>query len=138
MDREHLAYQGSDLAGDLLRAYDRAANACIIQYHRSDGSVMSMGFEEARARLFALSFDPYHCPERRWGASEAGELSTCRDGADKRAWYDAEQNLRNQIDRTYDARMDFSLADLRKPGLGATRAPETDVRGYLERRLATN
>jgi hypothetical protein len=31
------------------------------------------------------------------------ELATCRDGAVKQAWYAAEQNLRNQLDRTYDA-----------------------------------
>ena len=40
--------------------------------------------------------------------------------ADKRDWYAAEQRLRNQTDRTYDVRMNFSLADLRRkaPGSG--------------------
>ena len=82
-----------------------------------------------------MSFDPYHCPELRWGATDPAELSTCPDGDTKREWYDAEQNLRNQIDRTYDARMDFTLTELRTPGpgRGTTAAPDTDVRGYLER-----
>jgi len=132
-DRKHLSYNGDDLPGDLTKAYARAANACTIQYRRSDGSVVALRFDEARARLFAMSFDPYHCPERRWGATDATELSTCPDNADKRAWYDAEQTLRNQIDRTYDARMDYSLDELRKPGKGAAFAPDTDIRGYLER-----
>ena len=134
-DRQHLSYQGEDLPADLAKMYGRVASACTIQYRRSDGSAMALSFEQARARLFALSFDPYHCPERRWGATDPAELSTCPDGDTKRAWYDAEQNLRNQIDRTYDARMDFTLTELRTPGPGkGTTAPhDTDVRGYLER-----
>ncbi|GAA0571038.1 hypothetical protein [Rhizomicrobium electricum] len=129
-DRTHLAYSGTDLPADLLKAYRRAAAACTISYHRSDGSTVSLSFGEARARLFALSFDPYHCPERRWGAHDPRELATCREDADKRAWYDAEQPLRNQIDRTYDARMDFTLEDLHHQPAIAT--PDTDVEGYLE------
>ena len=30
----------------------------------------------------------------------------------KRRWYDAQQRLRNQLDRSYEARMDFSLREL--------------------------
>jgi hypothetical protein len=80
-----------------------------------------------------MSFDPYQCIERRWGARDENELSTCRDGAVKRAWYEAEQNLRNQIDRTYDAQMDFTLEELREPGAGKGVAspPDTDTRAYL-------
>ena len=57
------------------------------------------------------------------------ELATCTDGADKRAWYEAEQRLRNQTDRTYDVRMGFSLADLRReaPGSGVDQPPDIDV-----------
>ena len=67
------------------------------------------------------------------GALDAEELATCADGADKRAWYDAEQRLRNQPDRTYDVRMSFSLADLKKavPGSGIDRAPSIDVLALL-------
>jgi hypothetical protein len=80
-----------------------------------------------------MSFDPYQCAERRWGAANA-ELSTCPDGPLKQAWYAAEQNLRNQIDRTYDARMDFTLGELNAPGpgKGVPSPPDTDVRAYLE------
>jgi hypothetical protein len=133
-DRRHLAYSGTDLAGDLLKTYRRAVGYCKLRYARSDGSLLDLSFDEARRRLFAMSFDPYHCPERRWGASSPAELSTCRDGTVKRAWYEAEQRLRNQIDRTYDARMDFTLADLRSPGpgKGVAAPPDTDTLGYLE------
>jgi hypothetical protein len=124
-----LQYRGGDLVGDLLAAYDRAAAGCTIAYVRSDGSLVRFGYEEARRRLFRLDFDPYHCVERRWGADDAVELSTCRDGALKRVWYDAEQGLRNQIDRTYEARMDFDLGEA--GGAGLARPPDTDTRAYL-------
>ena len=127
-----LAYGGANLAADLLTAYDQAAAGCAVSYIRSDGMRVTFGYEQARQRLFRLSFDPYHCVERRWGA-EGAELSACRDGRAKRAWYDAEQGLRNQIDRTYEARMDFSLDEL--GGSGVPQPPDTDARGYLLRQL---
>ncbi len=78
-----------------------------------------------------MSFDPYHCVERRWGAAGA-ELASCRDGALKRRWYDAEQKLRNQIDRTYETRMDFTLGELEAGRGGVTAAPDTDASGWLQ------
>jgi hypothetical protein len=126
-----LVYRGNDLVADMLAAYDGEAAKCRVSYTRTDGSQVSLGYEDARRRLFRMSFDPYHCIERRWGAADPVELSTCRDGAVKQAWYAAEQNLRNQIDRTYDAEMDFTLDELREPGKGAAAPPDTDVRAYL-------
>jgi hypothetical protein len=125
-----LTWRGTDLPADLLAAYDRAASACRIAYVRSDGMRVSFGYEEARVRLFRMSFDPYHCVERRWGADGA-EAASCRDGAVKRAWYAAEQRLRNQIDRTYDAAMGFSLRELQQGEGGVAAPPDTDTRGYL-------
>lgn len=129
----HLAYNGNDLVSDLLDTYDRETAKCSVTYTRTDGSRISLPFEQVRQRLFKLSFDPYQCVERRWGAMDPSELSTCRDGPEKQAWYAAEQHLRNQINRTYDARMDFTLADLQAggPGRGVANPPDTDVRGFL-------
>ena len=128
-----LAYRGSDLATDLIATYDRKAAQCSITYTRSDGSPFTIGYEDARKRLFAMSFDPYQCAERRWGAGTGEEFGTCGETTLKAAWYDAEQNLRNQIDRTYDAEMDFTLEELRTPGpgKGLTAPPDVDVRFYL-------
>jgi hypothetical protein len=127
-----LAYKGSNLAGDMLVAYDTHAAQCQISYLRSNGSKVSFGYEEARRRLFDMSFDPFQCPERRWGA-KGEELITCPDGPNKTAWYETERFLRNQIDRTYDARMDFGLEDLKTPGpgKGVANPPDTDLRGWL-------
>ncbi len=127
-----LTYRGINLAADMLAIYDRRAAQCTITYTRSDGSPFSIGYDDMRRRLFALSFDPYQCAERRWGAA-ADEFATCNEPTLKAAWYDAEQNLRNQIDRTYEAEMDFTLQELKTPGpgKGVPVPPDIDVRGYL-------
>lgn len=132
---KRVRFTGGNISQALLKAYDEEAALCTITYLRSNGTPVQLGYEEIRKRLFLLSFDPYHCIERRWGASQPAELSTCRDDATKTAWYAAEQGLRNQIDRTYDARMDFTLAELQGPvgpGKGVALAADIDVRGYLQ------
>ena len=80
-----------------------------------------------------MSFDPYQCVELRWGAL-GRELASCPDGATKRRWYAAERGLRNQIDRTYETRMDFSLRELEAgaPGSGPARAPDIDTLSWLQ------
>ncbi len=128
-----IVYQGTDLVGDLRKSYEAAANACVIQYTRSDRSSVLLTYNHVALRLWNLSFDPYQCPELRWGATDPAEAMTCRDGGTKQAWYEAEQGLRNQIDRTYDVKMGFSLDQLRAkvPGSGVTSPPDIDLRGYL-------
>jgi hypothetical protein len=134
-----LKYAGGNLVADLIAVYDREANACKVSYARSDNSQVTLTYQEAQKRLFRMSFDPYQCVERRWGASDPAELSTCRDGPQKQAWYAAEQDLRNQLDRTYEAQMDFTLDELKTPGpgKGVAAPPDIDVRTYLVRVLNT-
>lgn len=126
---DHIAYRGDNIRRDLLDAYTREASACTISYTRSDGTQKQLSFADVTRRLHLLSFDPYHCVERRWGANDKEELSTCADGPNKGEWYAAEQRLRNQIDRIYHVRMDFSLADLKRktPGSGVDDPPDVDV-----------
>ena len=132
-----LVYGGGDLAGDMARVHAGATRGCNITYVRSDGARVTLGYEEARRRLFGMSFDPYTCVERRWGATGA-ELASCRDGVLKRRWHDAEQRLRNQIDRTYEARMDFSLAELEAGQGGVATAPDTDTSAFLRDQRAAH
>ena len=52
------------------------------------------------------------------------------DDPTKTAWYMAEQGLRNQLDRTYDVRMDFTLFDFKAgpgPGKGVPTPPDIDA-----------
>ncbi len=109
-----LSYDGDDLRSDLLAVYQTESQSCHVTYTKSDGVKKKLGFEEVRRRLFQLSFDPYHCVERRWGADDAQELKTCKDGPVKRAWYVAEERLRNQTVRTFGERMDWNLAQLKR------------------------
>src|SRR5204862_200782 len=60
-----------ELRGRLEKAYQESAAACRLTYTSSAGTPVSFGFDNAVDRLFAMSFDPYHCVERRWGATEA-------------------------------------------------------------------
>lgn len=128
-DPKRLTYQGDDIRRDLRDAYTQEASACTIAYTRSNGARKELSFAEVTQRLHLLSFDPYHCVERRWGARTKEELSACTDGADKADWYLAQQRLRNQIERIYHVRMGFSLADLRRkpPGSGVDEPPSYDV-----------
>ena len=140
MSQQHdpkLSYRGKNLAADMLAVYTAHTGQCSITYTRSDGSRITMSYEQARARLFDLSFDPYQCVERRWGATSGTEYAPCPDATVKTAWYEAERNLRNQIDRTYEARMDFTLGELNTPGpgKGVATPPDVDVRAYLQNQV---
>lgn len=131
-----VVYSGNDLRSDLLKAYREEARACSINYVNSAGRSVQLGYDQLIERLFTMSFDPYHCAELRWGAPlDSAEFASCQDPDWDLDWYVAEQRLRNQIERTYDARMDFDLQGLRsqKPGSGVSEAPDVDLKSYLER-----
>ena len=51
----------------------------------------------------------------------------------KRQWYSSERWLRNQIERKYDARMDYSLPELTGPlpSAGVATPPDIDIVKYL-------
>lgn len=137
MDAPRLRYKGTDLPGDLLKAFNEENAACPIVYRKTDGTSVRLTIDDVIHRLFKLSFDPYHCVERRWGATDPAELASCPDGDLKTRWYLAEQPLRNQIDRTYDIEMDSTVGDLEsgpygpETGRGVAQAPEVDVKAYL-------
>ena len=92
---------------------------CAITYINSASKAVTLELGDVASRLFALDFDPYHCIERRWGASSADELASCKDDETKARWYKAEQVLRNQIDAGYVARQAISLAEMEKIALTA-------------------
>jgi hypothetical protein len=102
---EHLVSLGDDLfllAPQLLRAWNDEATSptCRIVYHDSNGDPVVLTVDTVLDRLFLLSFDPYECPELRWGAPPGTtEWRTCPDAGPRRAWYDAEQRLRNRVER---------------------------------------
>jgi hypothetical protein len=131
---ERISYDGLNLREDLQRAYDHSADICTVIYTNSAGQRVTLRYPQIVERLFRLSFDPYDCIERRWGASSPEELATCANTPVKERWYQGLQRLRNQIDRTYDARMDFTVKDLemKVPGSGIDSAPDVDVKRVID------
>ncbi len=128
-----LDYSGSNLRQDLAQVWERESSACQISYHNSLGVNVSLNVQTIIQRLYNLSFDPYDCIERRWGATEPSELVGCGNDAEKEAWYRALRKLRNQSERTYDLRMDYTRAELESPTnpLGLESGADVDVLGFL-------
>ena len=107
-----IVYDGTDLKSDLLRAYDRHSQACTITYLSSDKRPVRRSFDDMARRLFAMSFDPWHCVELRWG----DDSPACPDQSGKRRWYAAEGAARHEVDRES----------------GATAGPQdVDIRGLI-------
>ncbi len=135
-----VSYNGTNIAEDLTRAFEEEKEACTFTYWRSDKTRMQLNLAHVMDRLFELSFNPYHCPERRWGA-QGTELATCTDDKTKTQWHNALRFLRYQAERTYDVRMDFALNELQPPmaaapeegGLGVEAPADADIRAYLNR-----
>jgi hypothetical protein len=95
------AYSGTraQLVADLSGVWRDRSSSCGIAYKGSTGVTVRLTLAQVVARLFALSFDPYHCPELRWGARSGAEAATCPSDSLKQSMYDREQGLRNLIDR---------------------------------------
>ena len=130
-----VVYKGTNIARDLYDIYRDEALKCTITYADSDGRAVSMNLEQLRSRIYDLSFDPYHCPELRWGARPP-ELNSCRDDETKRAWYSQERWMRFQHERNLDAKMDYDLQELTGPlDFGAAQGQDTDIAAWLKRKF---
>lgn len=131
---DRISYDGLSLKQDLQTAFAEASNACRVYYRNSAGNPVTLDLRDIMERLFLMSFDPYDCIEHRWGATAASELSTCANTPAKNRWYAGMQRLRNQVDRTYDTRMDFTVLDLEKRALGSGTdyAPDIDVKKVID------
>ncbi len=131
---QRVSYDGLSLKEDLQKAYGYAADVCTVVYTNSSGRRITLKFGDVVERMFKMSFDPYDCIERRWGATSEAELASCANTPVKERWYAAMQRLRNQIDRTYDARMDFTVRDLENKvrGSGSDQVPDVDVKRVID------
>lgn len=118
------------LVASMIEAYEQTNQdvRCQFQYINSGNRSVQFDYHDIATRLFALSFDPYHCVELRWGA-QGEELKTCASDGYKLQWYTAEQGLRNQIERTYEAKMNFDVHGV--VDLGVKTPPVVDLLGEL-------
>jgi hypothetical protein len=128
-----IVYDGVFLQKDLQDAYAEQSEACTITYLSSATKPVAMTFDDMMRRLFKISFDPYHCIELRWGA-EGAERASCPDSRAKLRWYEVEQRLRNQPDRTYDLQMGFDVDELarRVKGSGIDTPPPIDIKALID------
>nr|HRO67546.1 hypothetical protein [Pseudobdellovibrionaceae bacterium] len=131
-DFSDMKYDGADLKKDLLRAFHAVNLECPVSYTNSNGKKVHLGFELAIRRLFLLSFDPYHCPERRWGATHPQELNSCADDSGKTRWYEAQQDIRNELQRDWASDRPITMDDLKAGRFGSRETPVIDLRGFLE------
>jgi len=119
-------YEFSGSAGGLIEEYDSIwqtnSSQMQISYTDSVGTEVALTLADIMDRLFKLSFDPYHCPELRWGDTEA---ASCPDGSNKKSWYEREQRLRNVIDS--DNRVNTPL------DWGPQNMPDIHIGNLLER-----
>jgi hypothetical protein len=115
VDQHSTAINWTRSRADLVAAYAAkwkpTLSSCSITYKNSAGGNVTLNLADVESRLFDLSFDPYHCPEMRWGAfpDHASEASTCvMDSAHKQR-FDDERRQRNAIDREYGSPTPFSF-----------------------------
>lgn len=108
-----LRYQGAPLQlyADLVRIWNASLvdPQCQFTYTNSAGGKVTLTLTDLMARVYDLSFDPYHCPEMRWGAplvdvegKPTEEISTCPQDKRKWYWYREERRLRNRMTRLLD------------------------------------
>lgn len=121
---------------------------CPLSYKKSNGATQQLKFSQVLARLNRLSFDPYHCPEKRWGAS-GDELSSCRDTDTGDHWYKGQAAMRNTVGKltageklVIRSTQPITLEMLRDPSLidqpdhspvnlGVSRAPIMNLDAYF-------
>lgn len=107
-----LKYEGADLKQDLIKIYMTAVMQCRITYRNSIGKSVVLPLEAIIGRVTQLSYDPYSCPEIRWGANTAAELKTCSDDQEKMEWHKLQQFMRNATEKDTDGVHGWSLTDL--------------------------
>lgn len=109
-----MSYKGQDLKSDLITAYKLSVAACKITFKNSLGTDSTIGLETLINRIAKISYDPYACPEIRWGAYKQEELATCADSQEKREWHELQQFLRNNLVKDTDAFHGFTIDQLRQ------------------------
>jgi peptidoglycan/xylan/chitin deacetylase (PgdA/CDA1 family) len=128
---DSVKYDGKDLKNDLHSLYKKMSLSCEVTYKNSQNIEKSINLDQAIDRVYQFSFDPYHCPELRWG-EDVTHSQSCPDSKNKRDWYDAEQELRNVIKRDYSKTMNVNLDELKKSQLGISQEEEISIKAYFK------
>lgn len=102
----------------LLAAWQQVSENCDISYPNSQDREIHMNLIEAIRRVPYMDFDPYLCPERRYGAFAPGvpasEMATCVETPDKAEWSRLQQGLRNRTEKNPKEPMGWSMDEMRE------------------------
>ncbi|MBC7457902.1 MAG: hypothetical protein H7235_06465 [Bdellovibrionaceae bacterium] len=107
-----ISYAGNNLKLDLIMAYRQSVEICKINYKNSVGQTVTIGLDKLIDRVANISYDPYECPEVRWGANTPNELATCSDDEQKKEWHSLQQFLRNNLTKDTAAVHGWTLQQL--------------------------
>lgn len=123
-------FTGSNLLEELKNAYSKSIKSCSLNYRNSKNTAINLNLHQLIERIYLMSFDPYHCPELRFGAT-GNELVSCPLDPIKMEWYSKQQYLRNMIDRNYEMKMDLLLSEM--PGnLGVRVSEDLSIQNALK------
>lgn len=128
----NVQYNGANILDDLNRVYNQKAKACKLEIKLTNGANRSVDLDTLIENVYALSFDPYHCTELRWGLLDSEALSSCKTSENKMQWYKAQQGLRNRIDRDYSMQMDYSLSELPGANISKVQQEEISIKDVLK------
>ncbi|MFN7454920.1 MAG: hypothetical protein ACK5RO_09705 [Pseudobdellovibrionaceae bacterium] len=87
----------------LINEYHKMAGSCPVKYTNSQGREVTLSFAGALDRVVQMSFNPYLCVERRWGAQSLSELSSCQDQGQEADWARGETFFRETLTRDAQA-----------------------------------
>lgn len=116
----------------LIATYQRTALACSITYQNSRGQDVVLSFAGALSRVVDMSFNPYQCVEKRWGAQSGLEVSSCQPQGQELAWYEAEVVFRESLVRDGNANHGQSLSQLQSEAAARSQFDRTQF-DILER-----
>ena len=122
LDAEQSGLNSQNLAAQFLQKYDELDPQLCTSYVTSDNRRVLLAFSDVTARLFDLSFDPYHAIEYRWGA-RGEELANVKGSETKRRFYELEERLRNQLERVYNQATPLTM--------GPQHPPDVNTRAWL-------
>jgi hypothetical protein len=108
-----LDFKGEDLKAVLIKKYYDGIYQCPMKYINSENEPVLMGLNTVIERLTRISYDPYDCIERRWGAFSEAELRSCKESQSDKEWYMNQQYLRNQVKKDIKAVHGFTLEQLK-------------------------
>lgn len=106
---DQYAKAGTAIGRSMGGIWKDVSATCAITYKTSAGGSVRLTLGQVETRIFDMSFDPYHCPEMRWGAHPgyAQEMASCRTDAAHMKRFDDERTQRNAVDREYGAPTPF-------------------------------